>query len=287
MKAFTVLAELDTYLKEFLGGFYSPVTKVGKIILIILIAILVARIGMILIRKLFEKRKKLKFKMSEKKLDTMATLIASVFKYAVYIWAILMILSDVLNLKSVLAAAGIGGVAIGLGAQSLIKDTLSGFFILLEDQFAVGDLITIDTMTGTVEHMELRVTRLKNINGDLYIIPNGEIKRVTNHTRDNKMVIVDVPVAYSTSLEKVYEIARKICDEVKEEFSVFTEEPKILGITELGKQGINLRITARTYPNEQWEVERRIRIKIKEAFEKTGLEFFDRTAIVREEQYGR
>ncbi len=287
MKDFTVLAELDTYLKEFLGGFYSPVFKVGKIILILLFAILIARIGMILIKKLFEKRKKLKIKMSEKKLDTMATLLASVFKYAVYIWAILMILSDVLNLKSVLAAAGIGGVAIGLGAQSLIKDTLSGFFILLEDQFAVGDLITIDTMTGTVEHMELRVTRLKNFNGDLYIIPNGEIKRVTNHTRDNKMVIVDVPVAYSTSLEKVYEIARKICDEVKEEFSVFTEEPKILGITELGKQSINLRITARTYPNEQWAVERRIRVKIKEAFEKTGLEFYDRTAIIREEQHGR
>ncbi len=225
--------------------------------------------------------------MSEKKLDTMATLIASVFKYAVYIWAILMILSDVLNLKSVLAAAGIGGVAIGLGAQSLIKDTLSGFFILLEDQFAVGDLITIDTMTGTVEQMELRVTRIKNFNGDLYIIPNGEIKRVTNHTRDNRMVIVDVPVAYSTSLEKAYDIAQKICDEVKTEFSVFTEEPKILGITELGKQSINMRITARTYPNEQWAVERRIRIKIKEAFEKTGLEFYDRTAIIREEQHGR
>lgn len=287
MKDFTVLAELDTYLKEFLGGFYSPVFKAGKIILIILVAILIARIGMILIKKLFEKRKNLKFKMSEKKLDTMATLIASVFKYAVYIWAILMILSDVLNLKSVLAAAGIGGVAIGLGAQSLIKDTLSGFFILLEDQFAVGDLITIDTMTGTVEQMELRVTRIKNFNGDLYIIPNGEIKRVTNHTRDNRMVIVDVPVAYSTSLEKAYDIAQKICDEVKTEFSVFTEEPKILGITELGKQSINMRITARTYPNEQWAVERRIRIKIKEAFEKTGLEFYDRTAIIREEQHGR
>lgn len=278
-----MLIELEIYLKEFLGGFYGPVSKAVKIVLIIAAAIVIVKIGKKIIRKLFEKQKNLNIKMSEKKLDTMATLTASVFKYVVYIWAILMILTDVLNLKSVLAAAGIGGVAIGLGAQSLIKDTLSGFFILLEDQFAVGDLVTIDTMTGTVENMELRVTRLKNSNGDLYIIPNGEIKRVTNHTRDNKMVIVDIPVAYSTSLGKVYETVQKVCDEVKEEFSVFTEEPRILGVTEFGKHGVNLRITARTYPNQQWEVERRIRIKIIEAFEKAGLEFYDRTAVIREE----
>ncbi|MDF2988146.1 MAG: small-conductance mechanosensitive channel [Eubacterium sp.] len=274
-----MLTKVDAYLKDFLGIFYEPVLKVGKIILIIIIAILIARVGKFIIRKFFEKQKDFKFKMSDKKLDTMSTLISSVFKYVVYIGAILMILSDILELKSVLAAAGVGGVAIGLGAQSLIKDTLSGFFILLEDQFAVGDLITIDTMTGTVEHMELRVTRLKNYTGDVYIIPNGEIKRVTNHTRDNKMVIVDIPVAYSTNMERVMEIAQSVCNEVKEEFAVFTEEPSILGITELGKQSINLRITARTYPNEQWAVERRIRMKIKEAFEITGIEFYDRTVL--------
>jgi small-conductance mechanosensitive channel len=279
----SVLTKLESYLKDFLGDFYGPVSKFGKIILIIVAAILIAKVGRLLIRKFFEKQKNFKFKMSDKKLDTMSTLIASVFKYVVYIWAVLMILSDILNLKSVLAAAGVGGVAIGLGAQSLIKDTISGFFILLEDQFAVGDLITIDTMTGTVEHMELRVTRLKSYNGDTYIIPNGEIKRVTNHTRDNKMVIVDIPVAYSASLERVYEIAHNVCEEVKDEFAVFTEPPSILGITELGKQSINLRITARTFPNEQWEVERRIRLKIKEAFEKTGLEFYDRTVVAKED----
>ncbi len=283
MNDISIFQKLDLYLAGLLGGFYQPLLKVGKIALILILAFLITRLGRLLIRKFFEKQKDFKFKMSSKKLDTMSTLIASVFKYVVYIWAVLMILSDILNLKSVLAAAGVGGIAIGLGAQSLIKDTLSGFFILLEDQFAVGDLITIDNMTGTVQHMELRVTRLKNVNGDIYIIPNGEIKRVINHTRDNKMVIVDIPVAYSTSLEKVYEIARNVCEEVKEEFNVFTEEPSILGITELGKQNINLRITARTYPNEQWAVERRIRLKIKEAFEKTGLEFFDRTVVTREE----
>jgi small conductance mechanosensitive channel len=243
----------------------------------------IVKIGKLLIKKLFEKQKKFKFKLDDKRLDTMMTLTISIFKYVIYIGAIIISLSDILDLKAVLAAAGVGGVAIGLGAQSLIKDTISGFFILLEDQFAVGDLITIDTMTGTVDRMELRVTRLKNYTGDMYIIPNGEIKRVTNHTRDNKMVIVDIPVAYSSNMAKVNEIAQRVCSEVKEEFSVFTEEPTVLGITELGNNNMNLRINARTFPNEQWAVERRIRMKIKEAFEANRLEFFDKTTFLKPE----
>lgn len=275
--------QLDDLLNSYLGVFYDPALKILKIILIIFIAGLLVRIGKILIRKFFENQKKFKYKLDDKRLDTMSTLLVSVYKYVIYIGAILIILSDILDLKAVLAAAGVGGVAIGLGAQSLIKDTISGFFILLEDQFAVGDLITIDTMTGTVEHMELRVTRLKNFTGDVYIIPNGEIKKVINHTRDNKMVIVDIPIAYSSNIGKVNEIAQKVCDEVKNEFDVFTEEPTILGITNLGEHNINLRITARTFPNEQWAVERRIRMKIKEGFEANGLDFYDRTMFMKPE----
>ncbi len=278
-----MLEKLDTFFSKSLGIFYTPVLKTFEIVLTFIIAIVIVKIGKLLIRKLFEKQKDFKFKLDEKRLDTMMTLTISIFKYVIYIGAIIISLSDILDLKAVLAAAGVGGIAIGLGAQSLIKDTISGFFILLEDQFAVGDLITIDTMTGTVERMELRVTRLKNYTGDVYIIPNGEIKKVTNHTRDNKMVIVNIPVAYSSNMAKVNEIAQRVCDEVKEEFSVFTEEPTVLGITELGNNNMNLRITARTFPNEQWAVERRIRMKIKEAFEANRVEFFDKTAFLKPE----
>lgn len=279
-----MLKKLDDVLRGFLGGFYDPTLKICKIIIIIFLAVVIVKIGKIIIRKFFENQKKFKFKLDDKRLDTMSTLLASIFKYVVYIGAILMILSDILKLQSVLAAASVGGVAIGLGAQSLIKDTISGFFILLEDQFAVGDLITINNMMGTVEHMELRVTRLKNYTGDVYIIPNGEIKMVTNHTRDNKMVIVNIPVAYSGNIERVSELAQKVCDEVKEEFTVFTEAPTVLGITELGKTNMNLQINARTFPNEQAAVERRIRFKIKESFEANGIEFFDKVSLINPEQ---
>ena len=276
-----MLNKLEVISMGSLGAFYIPVIKVLKIFLIFIIAAILIKLGRYLIRKFFEKQKQFKFKLDDKRLDTMCTLLISLFKYTAYIVALIISLSDVLDLKAVLAAAGVGGVAIGLGAQSLIKDTISGFFILLEDQFAVGDLITIDNMTGTVERMELRVTRLKNYTGDLYIIPNGEIKRVINHTRDNKMVIVDVPVAYSSNIAKVNDIVQEVCDEVKDEFTIFTEDPKVLGITELANNNMNLRIVAKTLPNEQWAVERRIRMKLKERFEENRLEFYDKSTLLK------
>lgn len=275
------LKKLEELLIDYIGELYSPVIKIIEIILVFFIAAIIFRIGRFFIKKIFKKQKEFKFKLEDKRLDTMCTLLISVFKYILYIGAFIICLSDILDLKAVLAAAGVGGIAIGLGAQSLIKDMISGFFILLEDQFAVGDLVTIDNMNGTVERMELRVTRLKNYTGDLYIIPNGEIKKVINHTRDNKMVIVDIPVAYSCNIAKVNEIAQKVCEEVKEEFTVFTEEPAVLGITELGDNNMNLRITAKTLPNEQGAVERCIRMKIKEKFEANRLDFYDKNVILK------
>jgi len=272
-------ADILERMKDFMGAFYSPVIAVIKVILILVLSAVIIKTGSFIIKKIFEKRKSFRLEIDKKKIDTMATLTMSIFKYGVYIMAGVIILTDVFKLTSVLAAAGIGGIAIGFGAQSLIKDVISGFFIVMEDQFAVGDLITIDNMNGTVEQMELRVTKLRNFNGDLYIIPNGEIKKVINHTRGNKAVIVDIPIAYSADITKAIEAAERVCTQVSGEFKTIVEQPKVLGITELGKENLNLRIVARTIPNEQWEVERRIRKLIKEEFSNIGISFFDRSTI--------
>jgi moderate conductance mechanosensitive channel len=241
--------------------------------------VLIVKIGSFIIKKAFHKQRSFKYAIESKKIDTIATLSVSIYRYTVYIIAIVIILTDIFKLTSVLAAAGIGGIAIGLGAQSLIKDIISGFFIVSEDQYVVGDLITIEDMTGTVEDLELRLTRLRNFNGDLYIIPNGEIKKVTNHTRGNKAVIVDIPVSYSTDTGKAIEIVKNICNTVKEEFDTITEEPKVLGITERGKDMLNIRVIGKTLPNEQWVVERRIRILIKEEFDKANILFYDKNKL--------
>jgi len=267
----------EAFLKQYLGKLYTPVIGALKIIIIVAVSIILVKVGSILIRKLFERQKTLKFNKDIKKIDTVSSLTVSVFKYAIYLIGGTAILSDVFKLKSVLAAAGVGGIAVGLGAQSLIKDVISGFFVIMEDQFSVGDLITLDGLTGTVEEIGLRVTRLRNSNGDFYIIPNGEIKKVINHVRGNKAVIVDVPIAYSTDVEKAFDAAQRTCEKVLEEFrSVIVEKPEVQGITNMGDRNMTLRIFARTLPNEQWAVERRIRRLIKDEFDRENIEFFDR-----------
>jgi small conductance mechanosensitive channel len=272
--SFNELKNKFSDIQNTLGDMYLPLLVVFKIIAIILVAVIVVKIGSYIIRKIFEKQKTFKYKINTKRIDTMSTLMRSIYKYSIYAIAGITILTDIFDLKSVLAAAGIGGVAIGFGAQSLIKDIISGFFIVFEYQFVVGDLVTIEGMNGTVEGMELRVTRLRNFNGDLYVIPNGEIKKITNHSRGNKSAIVDIPVAYTADLNKAFEIANKVCEAVAKEFKTIVEKPSVVGITDLGKESMNLRIMAKTLPNEHGPVERSIRKMIKEEFNKVGIDFF-------------
>jgi moderate conductance mechanosensitive channel len=261
---------------------YPVLAAVSKILGIVILSFLTIRLGSFVIKKIFKKRNSLKTGFDNKKICTMASLLTSTLRYSVYAVAIVIILSDVFGLKSILAAAGVGGIALGLGAQSLIKDIISGFFIIIEDQYAVGDLITIETMNGTVEEFELRVTKLRNFNGDLYIIPNGEIKKVINHTRGNKAVIIDIPLAYSADINKAFDVAGNVCLQVSQSFPPMVEPLKVLGITDLGKDSMILRVTAKTLPNEQWEVERAARKLISEQFALEGIEFFDKNKIVIE-----
>lgn len=268
----------------FLMELPQVVKDAAKIIGILLAAFIIVRLGRYLIKRFFVRKSIFKSSIDEKKFNTMTSLMVSIFRYVVYIIAIVTILTDVLDMTSVLAAAGVGGVAIGFGAQSLIKDVISGFFIVMEDQYAVGDLVTIEGMNGTVEEMELRVTKLRNFSGDLYIIPNGEIKKVINHTRGNKAVLVDIPVAYSADTGRAFSAAQKVCEKVADEFDTIVEEPKVLGITDMDRDGFVIRIFAKTLPNEQWVVERRVRRLIKEGFDDLGIEFFDRDRVITREK---
>lgn len=267
--------QITQKLHVLLGDLYAPVMVGLKVIAIIVLSIVVVRIGSSVIRKIFQKQKSLKFNIDTKRIDTMSTLLVSVFRYTIYIVAGVTVLSYIFK-ESILAAAGIGGLVFGLGAQSLIRDIISGFFIVFENQYVVGDEITIDNMNGRVEGLELRVTRVRNANGDLYVIPNGEIKKVTNHTRGNKAMIVDVPLAYSTNVDKAVKAANKVCEAVSDEFDTITEPPGVLGITEFGKDGMNLRIVGKTLPGEHWAVERKIRRLLKEEFDRQGLIFSEK-----------
>lgn len=228
-----------------------------------------------------------KLKMDQKKSTTLAGILKSIVKYTVYIIMIISVL-NVLNIPTgtLLATAGIGGIAIGFGAQSLVKDVFTGFFILFEDQYGVGDYITIDNMTGTVEDIGLRITKVRSFNGDLHIIPNGEVKTVTNHTRGNSLAIVDTAIAYGADAEKAIAVLQELTDQYyREQPEEMVEKPEVLGITKLSESDVVIRTIVRTKPLSHWKIERDLRIRILEAFKEEKIEIpYQKRIIINKEE---
>lgn len=248
--------------------------KIGQTIIIIILSLMTIRFGSMGIQKFFDKQKEFKFRLDSKRTDTLSTLCISILRYTVYFIALVTLLQSVFDIPAttIITAAGVGGLAIGFGAQSLVKDVITGFFILLEDQFAVGDMISIDGMTGNVEEMGLRITKIRHYAGDLFIIPNGEIRKVTNHTRGSKGAIVDVSVAYEEKIDRVIMVLNKVCETAAQEIPNITEGPTVLGVMNLDDSGVVIRVFAKTVAGEQWGIERELRKRIKDAFDQEGIE---------------
>lgn len=256
-----------------------------KILLILVIARIAIKIGNVIISNFFKRRHETKFSMDEKKANTLKALSKSILHYVVYFIAILAILPELgIRTESILATAGIGGLALGFGAQSLVKDVISGFFILFEDQYAVGDFIQIDDITGTVEEIGLRITKIRGFKGDLNIIPNGQIEKVTNYTRGNALAIVDVSVAYKSDVEKASDVMQKVADRYAKQNEDIVEPPNVSGVVNFEPEGIKIRLVARTLPMKHWGIERDLRGAIKEAFDAEGIELADTRKILVESE---
>ncbi len=209
------------------------------------------------------------------KAKTLSGLLKSLARYIVYFIAGLTILGIFeVPTTSIIASAGIVGLAVGFGAQNLVRDVLTGFFILFEDQYAVGDYITTAGVAGTVEEIGLRVTKLRDFGGELHIVPNGGVERVTNHSRGRMRAMVDIRIADDEKLDKVLKLLDEVCGQVKNDLqTVILDGPDVLGIVEFGPSEIVIRILARTAPMEQWAVERALRKRVKEAFDREGVSF--------------
>ncbi|NMB27764.1 MAG: mechanosensitive ion channel family protein [Tissierellia bacterium] len=244
-----------------------------KIVLIFLVIKILLKIVYVIIDKTVHRRKKSIFYVDEKKINTLTAVLKNIVKYIFYFIGIVMIL-DMFNINttSILATAGIGGLAIGFGAQSLVKDIITGFFILFEDQFSVGDYIKVGEFEGIVEELGVRVTKLRDFSGELHIIPNSNIGTVTNKTRGAMRALVKVNVSYEEDIDHVIKVLDDLCKEIKETNENIVDGPTILGISDLGEYGMDLTIVAKTNPMEQWSVEREIRKKIKETFDKENIE---------------
>jgi moderate conductance mechanosensitive channel len=190
--------------------------------------------------------------------------------------AILMVLTELgVAITPVLASVGFVGLALGLGAQTLVKDMIAGLFILIEDQYTVGDVAEIGGITGTVEHMTLRATELRDLYGTVHIIPNGEIRIVANKSRDWSRAIVDVSVTYDEDVDTAVQTLQEIGEAMAkdETMAVLLQEPMtVTGVEGLEDWAVRLRIMVKTLPNAQWEVQRYLRRQIRIIFAEKGLE---------------
>lgn len=208
------------------------------------------------------------FQFDEKRARTLGGLLQSIVRYIIYFVAVVMILQEFkIDTTSIVAGAGIVGLALGVGAQSLIRDFITGFFIILENQFAIGDYIVSGDMAGTVEDIGIRVTKLRDGNGVLHIIPHGAISRVSNYTRGHMQAVVNVPVSYEADIGKVLGILNQACAEIAMELVEILEGPQVLGVVDLRSQELVVRIVAKTVPLEQGKVENALRHKIKVLFD--------------------
>ncbi len=261
-----VYLQMDTALLYYYLGIFV------KIIFIFIIS----RLAIIVLNKVISNVFRLypRYKMDERKSNTLIGISKSVIKYLVYLIMGVSIL-EALNIPTqpIIATAGLGGIAIGFGAQSLVKDVFTGFLILFEDQYSVGDYVTISEVTGTVEELGLRTTRIRSFNGELHIIPNGEIKAVTNVSKGNSLAIIDVSVAYESNHERAVAILSAVASDYyeKNEDSI-KEKPEVLGIIKLGESNVSIRTIVRTEPLAHWKVERELRLLMLEAFKKEKIE---------------
>ena len=274
-------------LQDFKKIFYNTdkLLEYGNILFQIIVIIVAVKIfnhfGRIIIDRFFDKQKKSRFGFNDRKCDTLSELLKSILKYVLYIIGILTIL-DALGFKTgtLLLGAGLSGIAIGFGAQNLIKDIISGFLIIFEDQFSVGEYITIDDMSGFVEAVGLRITRLKDYNGDLHIIPNGSISKVTNHSRDNSMASVKIRVGYDANIDRVIEVLNGICNKIKMSNSDIIDGPSVLGITQLYGNSTEISISAKTKPLKQFSIEMQIRKNIIDSFKKEGIDILFPSCVI-------
>ena len=252
----------------------STLSMVLRIIIILIAINLIIKIGNKLINKFVDKqvKSKLSFSLDPQKAITIGEVLKSVLKYVVYLLGVALMFYNVFA-KIPVAIASAGGFAIGLGAQSLVKDLINGFFLLFEDQYGVGDHVTISDFTGIVESMGIRTTALRDFTGDLHLIPNGSILEVTNHSKGDIRFIVDVDIAYEENIDDAIKVIKDINKAFEEKHKdKLRNHIEIFGVTALNASGVTIRTVGRAKPLSQWEMERELRKEIKEGLTKAGIE---------------
>jgi small-conductance mechanosensitive channel len=245
--------------------------KLGSIVLILLALWLAGWIAGRVLKRLLRTSGRL---LRERHAQTVLMVSRSLIRYVLFFVGLVMVLRVLgVDYAAILAGAGVAGLAIGFGAQTLVRDFLSGFFILFEDVMGVGDVITSDKVAGVVEYIGLRATHIRAFDGTLNVVPNGEFKTIGNWNRDWMRAIVTVDLAYEQDAERGMAVARQAADQwFSENQDTALEPPEVQGILAFGESGVTVRILAKVRPLKHWKAERDLRAQLKKAFDQEGVE---------------
>lgn len=226
---------------------------------------------------------------SKKRADTLTNVASRTASVALWSVAVVMALSEIgFNVGPLLAGAGVAGIAIGFGAQNLVRDFFAGFFLLTENQIRVGDVAIINGQGGLVEQINLRTTILRDVTGDVHIFPNGAITQLTNRTREYSYYVFDVGVGYGEDIERVMRVMESVAEELKQDAAIgilMLEPIQVFGLDKFADSAIVIKARIKTTPNQQWTVGRAFNLLLKKRFDAENIEFPfpHRTVIIRSE----
>lgn len=212
----------------------------------------------------------------KKRADTLSSILVKIAAIVLTVVAIITILPEVgVDITTLIAAIGVAGLAIAFAAQSLVRDFISGFFIILEDQYRVGDVVSIAGTAGVVEDIGLRRTVLRDAEAHVHSVPNGQVNVSTNMTRKFSKVNMNISVGYGENLKRVIDIINKVCLEIAEDLKWkedFIATPSVLRVDNLGDSGIDIKIVGDTKPGKQWAIMGELRLRLKDTFDAEGIE---------------
>lgn len=287
------------YINKFLQiilDYFSPENLLllwGKLITIVIILV-VAKIVLSIINKLIAKsltplKKSKNYQKRISRANTLIPLLQSISKYVIYFITAVMVLKELgVDTTAIIASAGVVGLAVGFGAQSLVKDVLSGAFLLFEGAISVGDSVNVGEHSGKVEVIGLRNVHLRKFSGELRVIPNGEVNSFGNFNRNYMRAIVEVGVAYEQDVERGMKALEEIANKwAQENQDIVLEPPMIQGILSLGSSDVTLRIVIKVKPMTHWGAERELKRRIKDAFDEKRIEIpFPRQVVYLRKEKG-
>ncbi|WP_019214546.1 mechanosensitive ion channel family protein [Fenollaria massiliensis] len=259
------------------AGAINTLGKVALVLIYLIIAILVVKVIGIVISRLARKKYDKLRTIDAKRLKTVLSVLKSFATVIIiFTWFLSALRIFGVNTSAIVTTAGIGGVAISFGAKSLVEDIISGIFLMLEDSFVIGDDITVAGKTGVVEKIGLRTTTIRDYNGELHVIPNGEIRVVTNRNKNIQRALITVPIAYDADAQMAMDILTKELEKVNDDHAVI-ENVSVWGITDFNNNGVVISCAAKTVPGEQWRIEREMRKIAIEELRRNKIKVLDKT----------